>query len=156
MDLLIIVENAVQYKVFHEAWSILETEANVSGQSLGSVYIKSVYYAQDNKLPFSRIYTADFLRKGKEKRHNRPVFDATIICGTVGPEDAQYLTYCMHQMLLGQVLIVDPNASQGSIPVFFAKHCKDLTYDSEGLAKDLFSFIRYVKMDEAIRKKHVS
>lgn len=154
MDLVIITENAQQYDVFHEAWQLVEKECNANKDWIGTVNIKIAYIAGDMKVPFSTMYPREKLEEYKTRRSGRAICDATIICGEIGVKDAAYLTYAMHQMLLGKILVVMKDPEQGSIPVFFAEKCKDPNYDSAGLAQDLMRFVKYIKSD--VNVKHVS
>lgn len=140
---LLIAEQRVYVNNFYNAWekfndlldkSIFVKDEHISNMFAGSV-IKGLYVADspDNKGALKEHFTVDLLKHYKS-------ITITVIIGEFTNHDHFWINYLMHQRLLGEVIVFDPEIKESPMPIHVAEFCKNLEYDVDGMVKDLFAF----------------
>ena len=176
MRILLVTKLNENRQVFEKAWNILRETFPMPTTSLSGVYI-----SEHSEEKLSNIYTAKDLKAYKDKRSQmlgKPssdmtcaMFNLVIVVGELDPEDTKYLSLCMHQMLIENVLMIDVDQPNDEAKMYYpmitwSKHTQSLN-DEKGMAVDIaqmFSFMPDPKFsfDDVIkefpgkfRKKHM-
>ena len=154
--ILLIAEQHYHANLFYEAWEQFEHflyKSPMMNDDLASIFgvskIKSTYVAAGEKTPLKDYFTTDVLKLYKD-------ITITIIIGEFNQQDHFWINYLMHQQLLGDVLLFDPEVKESPMPIHVAHFCKDLQFDLNGMVKDLFDFFFHQKgvryFDSVVKK----
>lgn len=115
----------------------------------GSTKMKGSYVASNQATSLREHFTIDLLKHYKD-------ITITVIIGEFNQQDHFWINVLIHQHLLGDVLLFDPEIKESPMPIHVAQYCNDLQFDVNGMVKDLFDFFfheRGVKYFESTIKK---
>ena len=140
---LLIAEQRVYVNNFYNAWEkfndLLDKSTFVKDEHVANIFagsvVKGLYVADspDNKGSLKDHFTLDLLKHYKN-------ITITVIIGEFNQQDHFWINVLMHQCLLGDVVVFDPQIEESPMPIHVAEFCKDLEYDVDGMVKDLFTF----------------
>ncbi len=156
--ILLIAEQHYHASLFHEAWEQFEHllyKSPIIDEKLidlfGSTKMKGSYIASSEKTPLRDHFTIELLKHYKD-------ITITVIIGEFNQQDHFWINVLMHQRLLGEVLLFDPEIKQSPMPIHVAQYCNDLQFDVNGMVKDLFDFFfdgKGVKYFDSTTKKNL-
>lgn len=103
-----------------------------------TVIFKGAYIAEISEMPLKAVYPINLLHAFKERPSTH--IDFTFVLGEFQEEDHYYLNFTMHQMLLGEILLFDPEVKQSPMALEVSQYCFNPEKDKNGMILDLFCF----------------
>ena len=138
MRVLLVLENSTQHEAWQSAWDYISERICVGGITISGMYLAN------EPLTFAEKFPVKNLALLREKRNGKPVYDATIVIGALSGSDMYHFMFCLHQLYLGDVFIIDPSFPEDqpviSPHMYVSHYCKDSEKDIQGLVKDIIWF----------------
>lgn len=143
MEIILITATSKQRDLFHNALEILEKLPNVH---MGNVYQRLVYCADIDSVSLKTKVPRPFLESLKSKRDNSKM-PSVFLIGNLNSMDTFYVMEILHQGLVKETLVIDPEIRNHQPGICYSCFCTDTEYDLIGLVKDLYCFIFHKNCD---------